>query len=129
MNEIQAMYEWIRQLKVGDKVLVRRNKALYAGVVLRLTKTQVVVQAHNYHGEKFRISDGRKVGESGYYYSKILAYSEDTLREHEKRRVEVELRRKYYGVNDMHGLPIEALKEIDALVKHHLNATKEGSHP
>lgn len=122
MSSVPGIDAWLKKLKEGDKVFIRRHE-LAVGVVVRLTKTQVIVRENNRTDVKYRISVGRKVGDSRYFYSVLFPYSEAALIEQEKRNAEKALRRKYYDIRD---LPIEALQEIDSIVQKHRNAIREG---
>lgn len=122
MSSVPGIDAWLKKLKEGDKVLIRR-KEFTVGVVVRLTKTQLIVLENGRVELRYRIRDGRRVGESGFYYSVLFPYSEAALIEQEKRNAEKALRRKYYDIRD---LPIEALQEIDSIVQKHRNAIREG---
>ena len=121
MNSLPGIDAWLKDLKEGDRVLIRRHE-LTVGTVVRITKTQLVIREGGFEC-KYRMSDGRRVGQTGYYYAVLFPYSEEALQEQAVRQAEKQLRRQYYDIRD---LPIEALREIDAIVQKHRNAIKEG---
>ena len=67
-------YDWIKDLKAGDKVFVTRGSHIRLVTVDRVTATQIVIG-----GERFRKSDGYRMGDSNTYWF-------TTLKEHSQEK-------------------------------------------
>lgn len=68
--------EALENLKAGDSVILHRTYDAVIARVVRTTKTQIEVNGH-----KYRKSDGRMVGGSGWSTSCIQPYTEEKANE------------------------------------------------
>lgn len=69
-------HAWIQSLKVGDEVIVRRNRNDDSlRVVSRITATQIVTGGT--YEQRFKKSDGRLIGESRWDYVAIAPATDE----------------------------------------------------
>ena len=74
--------EWLKQLKVGDKVCVNNEKI---GHVVKITKTMVVLGS----GRRFNIKSGWQTGNNLYGSSYIEPLTDEKIIELKKKHIRI----------------------------------------
>lgn len=65
--------EFLKNLKIGDKVFVSSRNGISVGIVQRFTATQIVLES----GSKFNIKSGCRIGDTVWNFTNLEEFNEE----------------------------------------------------